>query len=60
MLLRACSKSRSSTETMRIGVEEISGGAHRIGDSGSVLEKKSNEVRDAIEDITSQINMFKV
>ncbi|WP_406032251.1 methyl-accepting chemotaxis protein, partial [Treponema saccharophilum] len=59
-ILETMQSLRSSTETMRIGVEEISGGAHRIGDSGSVLEKKSNEVRDAIEDITSQINMFKV
>ena len=60
LILETMQSLRSSTETMRIGVEEISGGAHRIGDSGSVLEKKSNEVRDAIEDITSQINMFKV
>ena len=60
LILGEMQKLRSSTETMRQGVEEISGGAHQIGESGSVLAQNSSEVRDAIEEINSQISMFKV
>ncbi|MCR5288699.1 MAG: cache domain-containing protein [Treponema sp.] len=59
-ILDEMQKLRSSTEMMRQGVEEISNGAHEIGDGSGILAKNSNEVRDAIEDISSQINLFKV
>ncbi|MBB5226906.1 cache domain-containing protein [Treponema ruminis] len=60
LILEEMRKLRNSTESMSRGVEEISGGAHRIGESGDVLAKNSSEVRDAIEEISSQINLFKV
>ena len=60
LILGEMQKLRTSTETMRQGVEEISGGAHQIGESGSTLDQNSSEVRDAIEEINSQISMFKV
>ena len=60
LILEEMRKLRASTESMSRSVEEISGGAHRIGESGDVLAKNSNEVRDAIEEISSQINLFKV
>ena len=60
LILGEMQKLRTSTETMRQGVEEMSGGAHQIGESGSVLARNSSEVRDAIEEINSQISLFKV
>ncbi len=60
LILNEMQKLRESTQTMRQGVEEISTGAHQIGDSGSALAQNSTEVRDAIAQINSQINMFKV
>ena len=60
LILEEMQKLRSSTETMRQGVEEISGGAHRIGESGDILAKNSSDVCAAIDEISSQINLFKV
>lgn len=60
LILGEMQKLRTSTETMRQGVEEMSDGAHQIGESGSVLAQNSSEVRDAIEEINSQISLFKV
>lgn len=60
LILEQMQRLREATSSMQRGVEEMTSGAHRIGDSSSGLAQDSANVRDAIADISAQINQFKV
>ncbi len=60
IILKEMSSLRSSTELMRQSMEDVSSGARKVGENGSVLKDISESVRIAIDKISSQIDLFKV
>ncbi|MCH5291973.1 MAG: cache domain-containing protein [Treponema sp.] len=60
LILKEMGLLRNSTNAMKQSMDEMAVGARKVGESGTVLTEISGSVRDAIEKIGAQIDLFKV
>ncbi len=60
IILKEMNMLRDSTASMQEGMREMGIGAHKVGDSSSVLTDITGTVRGVINKIGSQIDLFKV
>ena len=59
-ILEEIRRLQEATSVMKSSVDEMSVGATKINETGSTLSNISNDVKDAINKIGSQIDLFKV
>jgi methyl-accepting chemotaxis protein len=51
---------QESTFSMKDGIDEMSIGAKKINENGAVLSEISSHMREAIQVLDTEVNLFKV